>query len=143
MARAEHKLSRRALLGAVCAAPVLTRHSGLDPESMNTVDENPNQPCSWTPDQVRGDEGRWTRALALFTRADAAVAALEGRSDDDTFDRAADAHDRALERLLLAPAPSVAALAVKLEQARRHQAWELRAGDAAMAALEQDARRLS
>ena len=43
MADAQLKLSRRALLGAACAGPVLgavegplSRHSGLDPESMNT-----------------------------------------------------------------------------------------------------------
>jgi hypothetical protein len=54
--------------------------------------------------------------------------------------RKADAHDRALERLLLAPAPSVAALATKLRLA---QAWELPAGDALMAALEQNAFRLA
>jgi len=67
------------------------------------------------------------------------VTALEGTSDDDAFNAAADAHDRALERLLLAPAPSVAALAAKLRLARRDQAWELPAGDALMEALERDA----
>jgi hypothetical protein len=94
--------------------------------------------------RFRGDDGRrWQRALAVFNRADAAVTALEGTSDDDAFNAAADAHDRALERLLLAPAPSVAALAAKLRLARRDQAWELPAGDDLMHALEQDAFRLS
>jgi hypothetical protein len=94
------------------------------------------------PDRVRHDE-LWHRALAVFRRADAAVAALEGTSDDDAFNRAAAAHDRALERLLLAPAPNLAALAEKLRQARLNQAWELPAGDSLTAALEQDALRLS
>jgi hypothetical protein len=85
----------------------------------------------------------WSRALAAFRRADAAVAALQGTPDDDAFNRAADAHDRALERLLLTPVPNLAALAEKLRQARVNQAWELPTGDSLTAALEQDAVRLS
>ena len=142
MADGQLKLSRRALLGVACAsAPVLSRHSGLDTES--TFFSPPPPPERWTPDQVRGDDGEWQEALAVFNRADAAVTALEGTSDDDAFNAAADAHDRALERLLLAPAPSVAALAAKLRLARRDQAWELPSGDALMDVMEQDAVRLS
>lgn len=152
MADGQLKLSRRALLGVACAsAPLLSRaearHSGLDPESTFFAEEGKGR---WTPDQacpelsrgVRGDD-LWNEALALFNRADAAVTALEGTSDDDAFNAAADLHDRALERLLLAPAPSVAALARKLSLARRDQAWELPSGDALMHALEQDAFRLA
>jgi hypothetical protein len=94
------------------------------------------------PDQVRHDE-EWQDALAAFRRADAAVTALEGTADDDAFNRAADVHDRALERLLLALAPHLSALAHKLSLARRHQAWELSSGDALMAALAHDAHRLA
>ena len=144
MADGQLKLSRRALLGVACAsAPMLSRvqgrHSGLDPES--TFLPAPEE-GRWTPDQVRGDE-LWKEALAVFNRADAAVTALEGTSDDDAFNAAADAHDRALERLLLAPAPSIAALATKLRLTRRDQAWELPSGNALMGALEQDALRLA
>ena len=141
------KLSRRALLGVACAsAPVLAAAS----PSSSFPRKRESSAALYAAERVgldprfRGDDGRrWQRALALFTRADAAVAALEGTSDDDAFNAAADAHDRALERLLLAPAPDLAALARKLRLARRDQAWELPSGDALMDALEQDAHRLS
>jgi hypothetical protein len=94
------------------------------------------------PDQVRHDEG-WQNAFTHYRRAEAAVAALEGTPDDDAFNHAADALDRALERLLLAPAPDLPALAAKLDLAIAHEAWALRAGPACMAALAADARRLS
>jgi len=139
MADAHPKLSRRALLGAVCAAPVLSRHSGLDPEPTLFAGEEKRR---WTPDRARGD-GAWHRALACFRRAEAALAALEGTPDEEAFGDAAVALNRALERLLLAPAPDAASLAAKLGLARRHLAWELSAGEAAMAALERDARSLA
>ncbi len=83
MADGQLRLSRRALLGVACAsAPVLGRHSGLDSESAFFAPPPPQ--VRWTPAQVRGDE-LWNEALAVFTRADAAVTALEGTSDDDAF----------------------------------------------------------
>ena len=137
MADGQFRLSRRALLGVACASPLLPRHPGLDPGPMNTVG-TPARASAFMGSGLRRNDG-WERALALFNRADALISALEGRSDDDTFNRAADAHDCALERLLLAPAPDVAALAAKLRLARIHQAWELSAGEAMMEALERDA----
>ncbi|PQM28527.1 hypothetical protein CVO77_08705 [Sphingopyxis lindanitolerans] len=42
------------------------RHPGLDPGSMNSAQRE------WTPDQVRGDEGKtgWRRASRAPSRAD-------------------------------------------------------------------------
>ena len=66
MADGQHKLSRRALLGAVCAAP-LVRHPGLgshqsttlmgslDPESTFSLFAPKDR---WIPDQVRDDGTR-------------------------------------------------------------------------------------
>jgi hypothetical protein len=50
-------------------------------------------------------------------------------------------HDRALQRLLLTPAPTVAALATKLDLAFYEAAVEFTGDLAAMRALKQDARR--
>jgi hypothetical protein len=58
MADGQHKLSRRALLGAVCASPLVRhsppRHSGLDPESMNTVVAGPGAAVFMDPGFRRG-----------------------------------------------------------------------------------------
>jgi hypothetical protein len=120
-------------------AQLLPRHSGLDPESTFFSAEAEGR---WAPDQVRGDAG-WTRALACYRRAEFAVTALEGSPDEEAFGDAVVALNRALERLLLAPAPDAASLAAKLALARRHLAWELPAGEEAMAAIERDARTLA
>lgn len=151
MADAQLKLSRRALLAAACAAPLvrpfdLAQHR-LDPGLRNSAAMRPVRSERSRGPLPSGAEAphrkQWNRAFSALSRAEAAVAALEGTPDDDAFSEAAETLDRALERLLLAPAPDIAALATKLSLARRHQAWELPAGDALMAALEQDAHRLA
>jgi hypothetical protein len=85
----------------------------------------------------------WSRALARFQAADAALAALAHTPDEDLYDRAGTRHDRALVRLLRTPAPHAAALADKIDLLIAHQAWEFRAGDACLAALSADARRIA
>jgi hypothetical protein len=165
MAVAQLNLSRRALLGAAFAAPVLSavegpvlsavgdavlrgegqghihsRHAGLDPAS--TFFSPPPQ-GRWTPDQVRGDETKWNRAKARFHKADAALAALAGTADEDLYDRAGTRHDAALVRLLRTPAPHAVALADKIDLIIAHQAGEFRAADACLAALAADARSLA
>jgi hypothetical protein len=139
MADGQLKLSRRALLGVVCAGPGLGGVEGLlragrggvpwdnlcvtfgaaDPSAApHTLRFEPSLSRAASRDrEAEALRTAWARALALFNRADATVTALEGTRDDDAFNRAADAHDRALERLLLAPAPTVAALAEKLRLA--------------------------
>lgn len=169
MAEAQLKLSRRFVLAAACAAPVVgaavrgpaapVRHSGpfdtaqdrLDPESHFLLPHPPPpQQGKETPDGVRGDEGgacraaaRWSRALTQLRKAVAAVAALEGGADEAAYGDALERFNRALERLLIARAPDLAALAEKLSLACVHLAWELPAGEPAMAALERDAKSLS
>ena len=99
------------------------------------------------PDQVRHDEGRavtiWDRAVARLAAAEAALAAAAHTQDEDFYDRLGARHDRALERLLTAPAPHPAALADKIDLLVEHQAWELGFADSAWAALRRDARRFA
>jgi hypothetical protein len=121
---------------------------------MNTVAEGSHSPCSWTPDQVRGDgEGvddkaqsfvvtNWDRALKKYQKAEAALAAAVHTEDQALYDRLGDRHDRAVQRLLLTPAPTIAALALKLDLALYERACEFTADLPAMRALKQDARRL-
>jgi hypothetical protein len=152
MAAADLNVSRRDVLGAAFAAPLLARHSGLDPESIFSLAPASKQ-ATWMPDQVRHDDGgadglsfavaEWDRALARFRRAEAAVLALEGGPDEDAFGRAQDRFNLLLRRLLAFPAPDVAALAVKLEAAVAAELADLTYAPPALAALAADARRLS
>jgi hypothetical protein len=161
MAVAQLNLSRRALLGAAFAAPVLSavadavpgwagqghvlsRHPGLDPgPTWFPSNASASQEERWMPDQVRHDEVVWGRAFARFEKADTALAALAGTGDEARYDRAGTRHDRALVRLLRTPAPHAAALADKIDLLIAHQAWEFRAADACLAALSADARRIA
>ena len=104
----------------------------------------------WTPNQVRGDgRGRsfvvtnWNRALKRFQKAEAALAAAAHTEDEALYDRLGESHDGALDRLLLTPAPTVAALALKLDLALYEAAVEFTADLPAMRALKADARRLA
>jgi hypothetical protein len=63
--------------------------------------------------------------------------------DDDVYDRALGRHNAALAKLLRAPAPDVAAVAGKLELIVRHAVFELSFGEACLAALAGDLRRLA
>jgi hypothetical protein len=141
------EISRRALLGAVCAAPVLSRHPGLDPGS--TFPSPAPAGRKWIPDQVRDDEAGdtstvalWNRALLRFHRTDAALRAAFPGPDQARYDSLHDESVDALRRLLRTPAPDVTAMCAKLTLAMAHEAWELPGGEACMAAIEQDGRRL-
>jgi hypothetical protein len=81
--------------------------------------------------------------LATYRRADSALSAVTGTADDALYNRLGARLDCALVRLLTTPAPHAAALAEKLDLLIAHQAWELRAGDACLAAIRSDARRLA
>jgi len=145
MAVAEINLSRRALLGAAFAVPFV-RHPGPDPGSISFF-PLPVPGASWTLDRARGDEraerraGKWQTALAHSRNAEAAVAAAQG-ADDDVFDRVLGRFNHALRRLLRAPAPDPAAFAAKLALAIDQEIWELTGGEACLAALVRDAKRL-
>jgi hypothetical protein len=144
MAVVQLNLSRRALLGAAFAAPVLRVVEGpvltaLPAALADGEGQGPASPPALPSRAVT----LWDRAKARFGQADAELAALASGPDDNLYNRAATRHDRALVRLLRTPAPNAAALADKIDLLIAHQVWELRAGDACMAALSDDARRLS
>ncbi|MEA3014669.1 MAG: hypothetical protein QOD42_3214 [Sphingomonadales bacterium] len=149
MAAREHKVSRRVLLGAACAIPLI-RHPGLDPGS--TFSSQPSQ-GKGIPDQVRNDDGsdkaqsiavtKYDRAFATFLIAEAAVNAAAGEPDEDRYDALLGRLNNALRRLLRGPTPHLPALAAKLAAANRHLAWELTGAETCIAALARDARRLA
>jgi hypothetical protein len=144
MAVAQLNLSRRALLGAAFAAPVLGALEGpvvtaLPAASPDQEGQGPASPAAQPSRTVT----LWDRAKARFQKADAELTALTGGPDDNLYNRAGTRHDRALVRLLRTPSPNVAALADKLDLLIAHQAWEFRAAEACLAALSADARRLS
>lgn len=159
MAAREHKVSRRVLLGAACAAPVLiiverpfVRHAELDSASIFSP---PPQQGRGIPDQVRNDGSedggdkqsiavtKYDRALAAFLMAEAAVNAAAGEPDQDRYDAIVGRLNNALRRLLRGPTPHLPALAAKLAAANRHVAWELTGAETCIAALARDAARLA
>jgi hypothetical protein len=84
----------------------------------------------------------WQKALARLTRVQAEIAALAHTGDEDGYDWGVGRQNAALGRVLKAPAPDLAAVAVKIGLIRAEQAWELRFGEAALEVLEADVRRL-
>ena len=150
MRRNSTEISRRALLGGVCAGPLLGAVEGPVPGvgggswphlclTFGAADCGPPGAAA----AAAGEEAGWGRALACFRRAEAALAALAHSEDEDRYDRQGARHDCALVRLLLTPAPHLAALADKLDLLIAHQAWELTAGDACLRSLSEDLRRLA
>ena len=57
----------------------------------------------------------WDRALKKYQETEAALAAAAHTEDEALYDRLGTRHDRALQRLLLTPAPTIAALALQLD----------------------------
>ena len=135
MAAGQHKLSRRALLGAVCAAPaiaVIPAEAGIP--MRRSQSGSPRGPG------LRRDE--WERALAGFAAAEAALAAAAGASDE-VYDPIGARHEAALRRLLRTSAPDIAALTHKLELALDERTGEFFGDEGAMKAMKRDARRLA
>ena len=140
MADADLNLSRRALLGAAFAAPVLSRHPGLVPGSTSSVGP-------------AAAETKWGRALAAYRTAEAELKAYERLTSgapweeqaaiEDTHGDMSDVMYDSLRRLLRAAAPDVRALALKLDLVVAHDVGTLRGGELCLAALRRDARRLS
>jgi hypothetical protein len=144
MAVVQLNLSRRALLGAAFAAPVLGAVQGPVLTALPAALADGEGQGSASPPALPSREVTlWNRAKARFGQADAELTALAGGPDDNLYNRAATRHDRALVRLLRTPTPDAAALADKIDLLIAHQAWELRTGDACLAALATDARRLT
>jgi hypothetical protein len=85
---------------------------------------------------------KWDRALARFRGAEAALIEAEG-GPDHLFDALNDRFHAALRRLLRTPAPDLAALAIKIDLVVDHEVVTLTGGEACLAALKRDARRLA
>jgi hypothetical protein len=157
MAVAELNLSRREVLAATLAVPVVRvasrRGRGDEGERQKAQSQKAqsfvvtkSDRASSSPD--RPGPGRrtaaWDRALARFRHAEVALAAATAaHADDDLFDRVLGRFNIALRRLLRAPAPDLAGLALKLELAARESAWELTGAETCIAALAREARRLA
>jgi hypothetical protein len=152
MSVAEHNPSRRALLGAAVALPFV---GGIPAKAgIHLADAR----GSWIPDQVRDDgkrgreDGKWERAWRAFAAAEAALRACERRTAgapwaqqdavEEEYGACLDALYAALRRLLRIPAPDLAALAAKIELVIDHEVATLTGGEACLAALRRDARRL-
>jgi hypothetical protein len=146
MAAGRHNPSRRALLGAVVALPLTSSFPRKRESTLSSAVER-----SGTPDQVRGD-GRWQRALARFEAAEAEVRAVarataggtaeEEEALQEVYDAGLEAHSAALLRLMKVRAPDLAALALKIELAIDEEVGSLTGGEACLAALKRDVRRL-
>jgi hypothetical protein len=132
MAAAQHKLSRRALLGAACAAPVLSSVEG--PVLTRTA------AAAGAPSDY---ERLWRRALTRYRRAEAALEAVAHTQDDHLYDLRLGHLNCTLRRLLRTPAPHLAAMAAKLDLLVLHEMWELTGGDRCITALQHDAHRFA
>jgi hypothetical protein len=122
MAAREHRVSRRVLLGAAWTFPIALA----------------------APRRMPGPSTeKWQKALAAFRRAHAVIDAAVSEPDQDRYDALLDTFTAALRRLLRTPAPDLRALSLKLDLAIDQAAWESTGGEASMAALKRDARRLA
>ena len=144
MAAGRHNPSRRALLGAVVSLPLVASVA-------------PGAAAGWTPDQVRGDgkgrgDGAWRRALARLRTVEAEVRAVEratagGTAEEEealqeVYDARLGDHSEALRRLMKVRAPNLQALALKIEMAIDEEVGSLTGGEACLAALKRDVKRL-
>jgi hypothetical protein len=148
MSVAEHNPSRRALLGAAAMLPLMGGSDGADaaPRPLH------HSPAANGP-PPRSGEDLWRRLLAEFRGASAAVAECERRTAgapwaaqaaiEEEYGGRLDALYAALRRLLRAPAPDLAALAMKIELVIDHEVATLNGGEACLAALRRDARRFA
>ncbi len=144
MAGGQHKLSRRALLAGACAIPALplARHCEERGDAAIQCDASAASGAGllrYARNDGKGpDDGKWKEALACFNQADQELEALVHCPNQRLYDRALGRHSAALSRLLRMPAPDLAAAAEKLELIVRHQVFEARFGEAAIAVLRRD-----
>ena len=158
MAGAIDNPSRRALLGAALGFPLLPLDGGGQvgvAVRPGAVSEGPHSTSAATPPLTpphRG-EGEWRRALAAWRAAEAAVRAEERATAGCTAEAEAareeiyggllDGMYAALRRLMRVAAPDLAAFAVKFELAIAHEVATLNGGEACLAAMRRDVRRLA
>ncbi|MEA3009509.1 MAG: hypothetical protein QOJ91_1201 [Sphingomonadales bacterium] len=137
MSRGGQKVSRRALLGAVCVSPALS----VFPAKAGTSGRPAPSPSPGGPGFRRDDE--WAEALARFNEVQAVVDNAVSEPDEDIYDRLLDRHAEALTALLALPAPDLPALAAKLDAITAHQAWENTGSEDCLEILRRDAHRLA
>ena len=161
MAAGRHNLTRRALLGAAFVAPAVLGDCAEPPRAgrrrwgralaaleraraaEHAFRDGPMAAADRAYDAVRA---RWPSdhdfaADPVARTARRAAFAAHGRWEKRLNDLEA-AHERAIRRLLLAPAPDPAALATKIALAVDHEVWENEDAERCMAALKADGRRL-
>ena len=167
MAAGQHNPSRRALLGAAVALPligggdvaVLARGPLHQPSPRATAGPPSfalrcsNVPRTSSAPRPRPGEDLWQGALARYERAAEALAEVERRTAgapwaeqaavEEEYGDLLDGLYAALRRLLWLPAPDLPALAVKIELIVAHEVATLNGGGACLAALRRDARRLA
>jgi len=143
MAAGQLSLTRRALLAGACAAPLAGRH----PELVSGSSSPPAVPQQdWTLEQVQGDgegERRWVSALERFREADARLAAAAHSQDERLYDQLGARHDAAEKALLRTPAPTLIALAFKVDLLILEQDWEMTGGELCLASLRRDVHRFA
>lgn len=142
MACRQHNPSRRALLGAAVALPLLGGRDGFEeappPAFAKGYGRSPSPANA-------GEELRWRQRLAAYRAAEAAVRECERRTAgapweeqdavEEEYGERLDALSAALRRLFRAPAPDLPALAVKIELAIDQEVATLNGGEACLAVL--------
>jgi hypothetical protein len=134
MKRNSTGISRRALLGGVCASAVIPAEAG-------TSGRPAPSPSPGDPGFRRDDE--WGEALARLRQAQAVLDSARSEPDEDVYDALLDSHSEALTALLALPAPDLPALAAKLDAIVPNLAWELTGSEDCLEILRQDAHRLA
>lgn len=150
MASREHSFTRRAVLGAAVAVPVIAAAGevSVKPSPAPLVPEGRSAPRKWiiavaaycwADADLKGCERRTSRASAgpqgrLFEEQEAL---------DEEYAGFVEAAEAAMLRLLEAPAPDLEALAMKIGLIAKHLVWELEGGEECLVWLEADARRLA
>lgn len=147
MAASDHDPSRRALLGAAVALPLASSLRGVGEGGFFA---GAAAPVPLDPAR-RGED--WRRALAAFEAAEGELRRFEAFCSGRPYEEQEALEDEcgargsalyaALRTLLRAPAPNVAALAVKLDLVVAHDVGTLTGGEACLAALRTDAHRLA
>lgn len=146
------QVSRRAVLGAAVGLPLAIGDRHRIPIVPSVAQQTEGE-FGASPQLQPPAAEAWARALAAFEAAAGEVRAFEahcsGRGFEEQealqggYDALGEAMDSALLRLLRAPAPDVAALAVKIGLAIDHEIGTLSGGAACLAAIRRDAVRLS
>ena len=162
MAAGRHNLTRRALLGAAFAAPAVlgdcAAPAGRPPQrwdrALAALERAKAAEHAFRDGPMAAAERAWEAVHARWPRdydfaADpAAETALRaafaghGRWEARLNDLEA-AHQRAIQRLLLVPAPDPPALAAKIALAVDREVWECEDGERCMATLKEDGWRLA